>query len=565
MVTRRKVARIGEIFIARRIIDEETLNQALSIGAKTGKRLGQVLIEMGMIGEEAVASALAEQFNIPFVNLSKTVVDPKTLKLVPETTARAHRVLPISVSDDILQLAVADPLNIVAFDEIKRVTGLVTQISVATEASITNALDQFYGLSGSLDELAGQINTSEVELTGDEANASDRLEKVAEEVSIVQLINSIILRAVDERASDIHIEPDVDTLRVRMRIDGVLHEMTKLTLKLHPAVISRIKILGELNIAEKRLPQDGRFFMTVDDREVDIRISLMPTIYGEKGVLRILDKASMVMDLDGLSPFPESIEILKSMIKKSHGIILLTGPTGSGKTTTAYTLLSLLNSMEKNIVTVEDPVEYHMKVVNQIQINPKVGIMFATALRHILRQDPDIIMVGEIRDKDTAEVAIRAALTGHLVISTIHTNDAVSTVGRLLDMGIEPFLVSSSIICTVGQRLIRKICPDCKVSYTPEREVVEELGIEIKGKVPLFYKGEGCNTCRGRGFKGRFGLYEVFVLSDSLKSLISQRKNTFEILKAARDGGYITLRDQGIKAVLEGHTTVEEILIGTEA
>ena len=566
MVSRKKISRIGEILVARNVVDEETLNDALKVGKETGKRIGRVLIDMGLIDEATVSSALAEQFNIPFVNLQKTVIDPQTLKLIPEDRVREHKLLPLSVSDDILQLAVADPLDVIAFDEVKRLTGLNIQISVATPSDIDIAIEQHYGKASGVTELASTVDVTNVELTGDEADAPERLERVAEDVSIVQLINSIILRAVEERASDIHLEPDVDALRVRMRIDGVLHEMTLLEQKLHPAVISRVKILGDLNIAEKRLPQDGRFFMVIGEKEVDVRISLMPTIYGEKAVLRILDKSSMVFDLDLLSPFPESLSLLKSMIKKPHGILLLTGPTGSGKTTTAYTLINMLNSIEKNIVTVEDPVEYQMKIVNQIQINPKVGIMFATALRHILRQDPDIIMVGEIRDKDTAEVAIRAALTGHLVISTIHTNDAVSTVGRLLDMGIEPFLVSSSLIGTVGQRLLRLLCTDCKKSYTPERAVVEELGIELKANepIPTFYKGEGCPSCRGRGFKGRFGLFEIFVLDDHLRSLISQRKDTMTISKAARERGFITLRDQGIKAVLEGYTTVEEILIGTQ-
>jgi type IV pilus assembly protein PilB len=559
----KKVARLGEILVSKGVIDEAALEEALKRGKKTRKRIGMVLIEMGVADENAIAHALAEQYRLAFISFSNLIIDPRTLNHIPEAAARRYKVIPVAVKEGALHVAMVDPVDVIAIDEIKRLSGLNVIPAVTTEKELMSAIEQFYGMEGTVEEMARKVQPSKVELLKDEEDQPEKLERVAEETSIVQLVNTLISQAVATNASDIHIEPDENTLRVRTRIDGVLYEATKLSLTLHPAVISRVKILGDLNIAEKRLPQDGRFFMNMENRNIDVRVSTMPTIFGEKAVLRLLDKEKMILDLSRLTPFPGSLDILKKIIKRPFGIVLLTGPTGSGKTTTAYTLLNLLNTMEKNIVTVEDPVEYHLKIVNQIQINPKVGVTFANALRHILRQDPDILLIGEIRDKDTAGIAIRAALTGHLVISTIHTNEAVSTVVRLLDMGIEPFLVASSVICIVGQRLVRSICPDCKVSYKPDIALVEELGVP-KEKVTLFYKGKGCPSCNGRGLKGRMGLFEVFVFDETIRSMIAQRKDSASILNSLRQKGFKTLRDQGIRAVLEGNTTVGEILMATQ-
>jgi type IV pilus assembly protein PilB len=566
MRLKKKVARIGEILVSRGVIDEAMLEDALKRGKRARKRLGEVLLELGLVDEEKIAHALAEQYYIPFISFKNLVIDPKTLELIPEEAARRYKVIPVSVKEGALQVAMVDPVDVIAVDEIKRLSGLNIHPAVTTEKELMRAIDQFYGMGGTVEEIAKRVKPGEAELLKEETEQQEKLKKVAEETSIVQLVNTLISQAIAENASDIHVEPDKDTMRVRMRIDGVLYENTKLPLNLHPAVISRVKILGDLNIAEKRLPQDGRFFARMENRDIDVRVSTMPTIFGEKAVLRLLDKEKMILDFGRLTPFPDSLGILKKLIKSPFGIILLTGPTGSGKTTTAYTLLNILNTMDKNIVTIEDPVEYNLQVVNQIQINPKVGMVFANALRHILRQDPDIIMVGEVRDKETADMAIRAALTGHLVISTIHTNDAVGTITRLLDMGIEPFLVASSIVCTVGQRLVRSICPDCIVSYEPERAEVEELGINLapNEKVPLFYKGEGCPACKGKGLKGRIGLFEVFVVEESVRSPIAQRKDTTAILDAAKKKGFKSLRAQGIRAVLEGYTTVGEVLLSTQ-
>ena len=349
-----------------------------------------------------------------------------------------------------------------------------------------------------------------------------------------------------------------------MRIDGILHEAVNLPLKMHPAVISRLKILGELDIAEKRVPQDGRFLMKMGDRDIDIRLSTLPTIFGEKAVMRLLDKSKVILDMESLTPVKGPLEALKKAIKRPYGMILLTGPTGSGKTTTAYTLVNLLNNMERNIVTVEDPVEYHMKVVNQVQVNPRAGLTFANALRHILRQDPDIIMIGEVRDRETAEIAIHAALTGHIVISTIHTNDAAGTISRLLDMGIEPYLVSSSITCIVGQRLVRKICPECRTSYRADTDVLRELGVSFKTRAPLFYRGKGCKACKGTGYRGRIGIFEVLVIDDGIRSLILKKSPASAITEAAVKRGFRALRIQGVKAVIAGYTTVEEVLQATQ-
>ena len=392
----------------------------------------------------------------------------------------------------------------------------------------------------------------------------EKLERLAGEASIIQLVNLMIAQAVMERASDIHIEPDEDTLRVRMRVDGVLHEMTNLALKLHPAIISRIKILGCLNIAEKRLPQDGRFNVKVGNSDIDIRLSTLPTIFGEKAVLRLLNKSAIILKFEELTPLHDTLDILRRMIKMPYGMILLTGPTGSGKTTTAYTILNVINSMDKNIVTVEDPIEYKLKIINQVQVNPKVGITFANALRHILRQDPDIMLIGEIRDKETAEIAIHAALTGHLVVSTIHTNNAVGTISRLLDMGIEPYLISSSIIAIVGQRLIRGICPKCKAQYQPSPALLQELGIPTTERIPTLYKGQGCGVCKGSGLKGRLGIFEVLVVNDEIRKLIIEKRDTNTILAAAIKNGFKTLRHEGIRAIARGYTTIEEILQATQ-
>lgn len=560
----KKLQPIGEILKHKGIITEAQLTEVLAVGKRTNERVGKVLVNLGYCTEKDIAEGLADQYGIPSIMLSSVILEPEVLGRVPEAVARKYKVIPVSIEGDTLKTAMLDPLDVFAIDELKKITGLNIDPLVTTESEIMKALGQYRGMGSSIEEAVSRIQASGVELLKGEEALPEKLEKIAGETSIVQLANQIISRAVVDGASDIHVEPDEDTLRVRSRIDGVLHETVNLPLKLHAAVLSRLKIMGELDIAEKRLPQDGRFVVKVGRRDIDIRLSTLPTIFGEKAVMRLLDKGSMTLDLERLSPLPDTLDVLRKVVKRPYGMILLTGPTGSGKTTTAYTLLNLVNSIEKNLVTVEDPVEYHLKRVNQVQVNSKVGVTFASALRHILRQDPDIVMIGEVRDKETAEIAIHAALTGHLVISTLHTNDAVGTVSRLLDMGIEPYLVSSAVSCIVGQRLVRKLCKACAQPYEADPRMLAELGVRFQGKSPQFYRGAGCNACKGTGLKGRVGIYEVLLLDEQIRSLILAKASGNAVLEAARKKGFRTLRHQGIRTAMAGHTTIEEVLQATQ-
>src|SRR3972149_3594113 len=564
MAVIRKIKRIGEILIEAGLINNTQLDESLAISKRTGVRLGKVLIKMGAVTEQDLARALAQQYGIPYISVSEVIIDPGTIRQIPEALARRHSIIPFVKDETGLKVAMFDPVDVLAMDDLKKAINLPLHPHVASEGDIQKAIDQYYGVSGSIDEVAKRITGAQIELLKGEEEMPEKLERLAGEASIIQLVNLMIAQAVMERASDIHIEPDEDTLRVRMRVDGVLHEMTNLALKLHPAIISRIKILGCLNIAEKRLPQDGRFNVKVGNSDIDIRLSTLPTIFGEKAVLRLLNKSAIILKFEELTPLHDTLDILRRMIKMPYGMILLTGPTGSGKTTTAYTILNVINSMDKNIVTVEDPIEYKLKIINQVQVNPKVGITFANALRHILRQDPDIMLIGEIRDKETAEIAIHAALTGHLVISTIHTNNAVGPTSRLLDMGIEPYLIASAIVCLVGQRLIRGICPKCKAPYQPSPALLQELGIPASEKIPTLYKGQGCTVCKGSGLKGRLGIYEVLVINDEIRRLIVEKKDTNSMLAAAIKNGFKTLRYEGIRAVARGYTAIEEVLQATQ-
>ena len=563
MTVIKKTKPLGEILKEKGVINEPKLQEVLREGKRTNTRIGRVLVNLGYATEEDIASALAEQFQIPSVMLSRSILDASIVKIIPETLARRYVIIPVSLEGNTLSVAMIDPLNVFAMDELKKLTKYEIKPLVTTDTEISKAINQYYGAEASLDEIAKKA--AGVELLKGEAEAPEKLEKIATESSIVQLVNMLMTRAVNDNASDIHIEPDEDALRVRVRIDGVLTEGASFPLKLHPAVISRVKILGELDIAEKRLPQDGRFIVKMGARDIDVRVSTLPTIFGEKVVLRLLDKSVLTLEIEHLTPLPDTLEILKKVIRRPYGMLIITGPTGSGKTTTAYTLLSLLNTIDKNLVTVEDPVEYHLKRINQVQVNPKVGVTFASALRHILRQDPDIVMIGEIRDKETAEIAIHAALTGHFVISTLHTNDAAGTITRLLNMGVEPYLVSSAVTALVSQRLVRRICEDCKARYDAAPKMLEDLGVKFpEGKTPHFYRGAGCPACKGGGLKGRLGIYEVMVLDDDIRSLILAKADANTILESAKKRGFKPLRVQGIRAALAGFTTIEEVLQATQ-
>ncbi|MEK7851844.1 MAG: GspE/PulE family protein, partial [Deltaproteobacteria bacterium] len=543
---------------------------------------------LGFVTDEDISRALANQFSLNFISLKDTTIPSNVINLIPETIARKHHAIPVSREDSSLTVATADPLNVLTVDELARVSRLRIKLVVATEDDIMGAIDRHYLAAKGIEEFARAQDIHRVELLDSEVTSPDKLIKIADEASVVRLVNMIISQAVENRASDIHMEPVPDTFRVRFRIDGILHDAANLPVTLQPAVVSRIKILGNMDIAEKRQPQDGRFvtrvgvrgaddvrisgarvqspnwekpMRRVGDKEIDVRVSTLPTMFGEKVEMRLLNKGSVLTDLDELSPSADSIELMKSLIKRPYGMFLMTGPTGSGKSTTIYSLISQLNAVERNIVTVEDPVEYQLNRITQVQVNPKAGLGFADALRHILRQDPDIIMVGEIRDRETVEIAIHAALTGHLVLSTLHTTDAAGTIGRLIDMGVEPFLISSSIIGIASQRLIRKVCPDCKKPYKPDETVIKEFGLP---ETVVLYKGEGCVKCKGGGYKGRTAIIEVLRMGEALRKLTVEKADSVTIRLSMKEMGFPTLRVEGIKAVINGVTTLEEVLRATQ-
>jgi type IV pilus assembly protein PilB len=549
-----KKVKIGELLLSKNLITEAQLKVALSEQARTGKKLGETLIDLNYITEYDLLNAVSEQLGVEMVSISDYELTPDLKKLIPEQIARKYKVIPLKYSDNLITLATNDPMNIDAMDELSRMTRKNILPVLLTTDDLYYGLEKIYGTEDRLFKIATDV---EKKIIG---NLSDDefLESLSQDAPIVNLVDGILAKGINEGASDIHIEPDEDKLRVRYRIDGILHEVLAVNKSLHSPITSRIKILANMDIAEKRAPQDGRFKIRVNFKDIDFRASTLPTYYGEKVVLRILDRSNVVLDLKSIGMSSQNLEIYESIISKPYGIILITGPTGSGKTTTLYATLSKLNSVEKNIVTVEDPIEYNFKLINQVQVDESANVTFASALRSILRQDPDIIMVGEIRDKETAEISIQASLTGHLVLSTIHTNDAVSAVVRLMDMGIEPFLVGSSLIGIVGQRLVRKVCMNCAVEYTPPQEFLDRIG-EIEENV-RFVKGEGCPECHYTGYQGRIGIYEVLKINSILREMVVRGANSEELRKAAIQGGFSTMFDSGLKLAKTGITTIEEIL-----
>ena len=542
---------LGETLVEQGILTQVELDQAQEETKKTGEPLQKSLIRLGLVSDEELTHLMGVALNVPSVDLSTYLIKPELLDLVPEALARKHHLIPIFKIGKTLTIAMSDPSDIRALDEVRLACRLDVKPAIATEPSIQRALEQYYGTKGSIDELVKLI---------EEKGLPSKERDIAEELPVVKLVNLLVMQAIHDGASDIHIEPDRDVLRTRVRVDGILHEVPSPPKHLQSAVISRIKILSNLDIAERRIPQDGRFQMKIENREVDIRTSIIPTIYGEKVVLRLLDTANILLRLEDLG-FPE--ELLKryeKLIHHPYGIILVTGPTGSGKTTTLYASLERINSQEKNIVTIEDPVEYHMDRVQQMQVNPRIGVTFANGLRSILRQDPDIIMVGEIRDVETAEVAIQAALTGHLVFATLHTNDAPSAVSRLIDMQVEPFLVSSSLAGIIAQRLVRKVCDACKESYAPPMEVTKAAA----SAVPHVYRAKGCKKCMNTGYKGRVAIFELLIPDEEIRGLIVAKASAEKIRKAAEGYGMRGLREDGLQKVAQGITTLEEVLRVTQ-
>src|SRR3989339_223065 len=553
---------LAETLVEIGLLSNEQVKEAQNQERESGQPFRRIIVQKGYVSEEDLISFMAAHMGLPRIELRNYIIDAKVIGLITEELARKHHIIPILKIGNSLTCAMFDPLNIFAIDELRNRTGFDIEPAVATEQEIKEALNQYYSVKGSIDEIVKTIDKERVGLKKGEEFDLKKLQEVSGEPPVVRLVNLTIMQAVTEGASDIHIEPEEDTVRIRYRIDGILYDRSPIPKYLQSAIISRIKILSELNIAEHRASQDGRFQIKIESRQIDIRVSVVATIFGENVVLRLLDRSSSILRLSQLGFSKEILGKYEKLILRPFGIILVTGPTGSGKTTTLYASLNLINSSQKNIITIEDPVEYHLDGIRQIQVEPKAGTTFATGLRSILRQDPDVIMVGEIRDRETAEIAIQASLTGHLVFSTLHTNDASSAVSRLIDMGIEPFLVSSALIGVLAQRLVRAICKECKEEYIPSEELMNDIGYKDNGQGAgiKFFKGKGCPKCSQSGHRGRIGIFELMPVDDALRSHITAKAPREEIKKQAEAMGIVSLKADGLRKAKDGITTVEEVL-----
>lgn len=596
-------AKLGEILVRENLISPQHLREALDYQREHGGRLGFNLVKLGLVSDDMITAVLSRQYGIPSVNLDLFNIDPSVLSLIPQEVAQKHSVLPLSRVGATLTLAMVDPTNVYALDDVKFMTGLNVEPVVVAEGSVQQAIAKYYGTSreielaslpaeevaaeaarkngsggithadlvslDSIDFETGQTEDVEVVEDNEEIDLST-LSRMSEDAPVVRLVNVLLVDSLRRGASDIHVEPYEKELRIRFRIDGVLYDVMHPPLKLRDALISRIKIMSKLDISEKRLPQDGRIKIKVKvdsrSRELDFRVSTLPTLFGEKVVLRLLDKQNLMLDMTKLGFEPESLVKFKRNIARPYGMVLVTGPTGSGKTNTLYSALQSLNTIQTNIMTAEDPVEFNLPGINQVQMKEQIGLNFAAALRSFLRQDPNIVLVGEIRDFETAEIAIKAALTGHLVLSTLHTNDAPSTISRLMNMGIEPFLVATSVNLIQAQRLIRRICKDCKQEHQTPPEALIEVGFSPEeAKTIKTYKGKGCSTCNNTGYKGRIGLYEVMEITDEIRELILIGASALELRKKAIDDGMISLRESGLYKIRDGVTTPEEVVRETVA
>ncbi|MFH1692062.1 MAG: ATPase, T2SS/T4P/T4SS family [Candidatus Omnitrophota bacterium] len=565
----RSYLKLGELLIKEGIITQQQLDEVIKVQAQEGGRLGEILLKMGFVSEEDVVVALGKQLNIPYVSMGsgllKPVTDQNLDHLIPKEFAIKNLVLPLSKNLNSLTCAVSDPLDVILIDNLRKLTECEINLVIATKTEILKSIDDFYGkrdiLKAAVKEsysTADQYDSVAVETEAEELSI-DRLIARAEEAPVVKLVDLILKQAIDERASDVHIEPFKEKISLRYRIDGVLHEIPPPAKHLQLPIISRIKILSKLDIAEKRLPQDGGFTVRIEGRAIDLRVSVMPTVYGEKIVMRILDKEGVSLDLAQMGFSGQQLEWFRKGIRVPYGLVFITGPTGSGKSTSLYAALNEIKSPTKNIVTVEDPVEYHMEGLNQVQIKPEIGLTFASALRSFLRQDPDIMMVGEVRDLETAQICVRSALTGHLVLSTLHTNDAPSAITRLIDIGVEPYLLMPSLVVIVAQRLVRRLCSDCKEPYEPTAEERERFGLEQD----LIYRAKGCDKCNHIGYKKRTCIGEVLYVDDEIRSHIVAGVNAQQIRDVARKQGMTTLYESGIKKVREGITSLEEALSAT--
>jgi type IV pilus assembly protein PilB len=547
---------IVDLLLKQGVLTAEQVARAKEEVKRTGMKLESALEKLGFINEEEVCRVKAEAMGVLYMDLGNYLIDTELVKFVPENVAKKFKVVPVFKIANTLTVAMVDPQDIEALDQIRKTSKIDdVETVLATERSIAKILDSYYGAVGSIEEIVEIIEK------GKFAKLNENLAEVAEEPPVIKLVNLLIMEAVKGKVSDIHVEPEQDMVRVRYRIDGVLHEAHTLPHKLQNAVISRIKILSEMDIAESRRPQDGKIHLKLENKELDVRVSTFPTVHGENVVMRMLDKSSVLLGIKDLGLSAENLARFEKLIHSPHGIILVTGPTGSGKTTTLYAALTSISSTEKNIITIEDPVEYQLPLIRQTQVNLKADITFANGLRSILRQDPDIIMVGEIRDKETAEVAIQASLTGHLVFSTLHTNDAASALTRLIDMGIEPFLISSSVIGILAQRLVRTICDKCKEPTTASGASLKDFGVE--GEIGLF-TGKGCGYCKNTGFKGRASISELLVITEDIRKMVSEKISADQIRKKAVQSGMKTLREDGFEKAKIGLTTLDEVLRVTE-
>ncbi len=556
---------LGQLLLWNKIITQEQLDEALEEQKRTKKKLGTVLIEKGFVDEKTLNDFLSKQYGVESIDLNSIEISKDVIKKVPAQIAKKYILIPVGMKNNRLKVAISDPTNIFAIDEVRFVTGMNVVPLFSNERAIVRAIDKYYGTSTELEELADSLEeySRDVDVIREEEGEIDvdQLEKSAEEEPIVKLANAILSRAVQTGVSDIHIETYEDELRVRFRIDGKLKTIMTFAKSMSPKLVSRFKIMAKLNIAEKRLPQDGRIRIRSGGKDIDLRVSTLPTIFGEKVVMRVLDRSSIKVELNYLGFEKDDLKRYTDAILKPYGMILVSGPTGSGKTTTLYASLNKINREDLNIITVEDPVEYNIEGINQVHVKEDIGLTFASTLRSFLRQDPDIIMVGEIRDSETAEIAIRAALTGHLVFSTIHTNDAPTTIMRLVDMGVERYLISSSLILVVAQRLVRKICPYCKKEVYVPSPALEEIGFsKEEAKSVKIYKGKGCDYCNYTGYRGRIALYEVMPISDKLKRMIMEGKSADDLRKEAVGEGMSTLRMSGLKKIKDGITTIEEVM-----
>ena len=546
------------------LITKEQYETGMQKHAKTQVALRKILIKEGFVSEDKMMEFLANVLEIPFIkDIYGQIISPDIIECIPEQSCRQYEVMPLYKKDNILTVATTDPFDVFVIDDLEGIAKCKINMVLSKQQEIIKAIDTYYGEKGSLEEIVKVMEEEEADLKI--VDESERMQAVVEgeteivDAPIIRLVNTMINQAIKDRASDIHIEPDEKKLGIRYRIDGVLREAMVPPKRLQPAIISRIKIMAGMDISIKRAPQDGRFKIKVENRDIDVRISSVPTIYGEKVVLRLLDQVNIRRGLEDAGFSLDCLRQLQEMIERPYGIILVTGPTGSGKTTTLYLALQVINSPEKNIITIEEPVEYDLERINQISVNIKAGVTFAKGLRSILRQDPDVIMVGEMRDLETADVAVRAALTGHLVLSTLHTNDAPSSIVRLIDMGVPPYLVTSSVCCVLAQRLVRSICSDCKEAYKPAPHVLAEEGLDAVSKDYTFYRGKGCETCGNTGYFGRTGLFELMVIDKELRSIIHAGKSSDTLREAAQKAGMKTLWEDGLQKVLEGVTTIEEV------